>query len=182
MASEAMTDNDALLLKRFNQRDTRAFSTVYTRFFTELHAYASRLYRNDAQLPEDAVQDVFCSLWENRGKSFDNLVKLKAFLYVTLKNRYLHHCEHLKVAERHKESLERESQFENDVFDSELSVRLQEYVERLAEPGKSVIKYYLEGYEAKDIAGKMRLSVQTVYNIKSQAIILLRKLFNVKDS
>ena len=46
----------------------------------------------------------------------------------------------------------------------------------------SSLKYYLEGYEAKDIAGKMRLSVQTVYNIKSQAIILLRKLFNVKDS
>ena len=88
----------------------------------------------------------------------------------------------MKVADRHKEAMEREARFDNDVADSELSVRLQEYVERLPDPGNRVIKFYLDGYEAKDIADKMNMSVQTIYNIKSQAINALRKLFNVDRS
>ena len=177
MTSNKEKDPDALLLKRFNRRETEAFTFVYMRFFTELHAYACRLYRHTQTLPEDAVQDVFCYLWENRHKSFDNLVNLKAFLYVMLKNRYIHHLEHQKVADRHKEIMEREAQFEQDVADSELAVKLKEYVEHIPEPGGQVIKYYLNGYEANDIAQKMGLSIQSIYNIKSQAIQFLRKLF-----
>lgn len=37
-------DDSAFLLTRFNQRDTSAFAMIYTRFFTELHVYANRLY------------------------------------------------------------------------------------------------------------------------------------------
>lgn len=179
MTKNGEKDSDAILLKHFNQRDTCAFTCVYMRFFTELHTYALRLYRHTQTLPEDAVQDVFCYLWSNRDKTFEDLAKLKAFLYVMLRNRYIHHVEHMKVADRHKEAMEREARFDNDVADSELSVRLQEYVERLPDPGNRVIKFYLDGYEAKDIADKMNMSVQTIYNIKSQAINALRKLFNV---
>lgn len=182
MANNEEKDTDILLLKRFNRRDPRAFTLAYTRFFTELHVYASRLYRNAQTLPEDAVQDVFCYLWESRDKSFESFAKLKAFLYVVLRNRYIHHLEHQKVADRHKEIMKREARFTEDILDSELAIQLREYVERIPDPGNRVIKYYMDGYEAKDIAEKMGMNVQTIYNIKSQAIQFLRKLFNVNHS
>lgn len=85
---DANRQQDFLLLSRFNARDTEAFVSVYKLFFTELHLYASRLYNCTTVSPEDAVQDVFCSLLENKGTHFESLLKLKAFLYTSIKNRY----------------------------------------------------------------------------------------------
>ena len=90
-------DDSAFLLTRFNQRDTSAFAMIYTRFFTELHVYANRLYANTFESAEDAVQEAFCYLWERHDVVFDSLMKIKAFLFVAIKNRYKNHMSHLGV-------------------------------------------------------------------------------------
>lgn len=173
--SEPIQENT--LLQRFNQRDAKVFMFVYNLFFRELHAYAYHLYHQTSTLPEDAVQDVFCYLWESRQQSFNTLASLKSFLHVMLRNNYLHHLDHQKVEQKHKDLLERESHFSGSPWDSEVFIQLGEYVERIPDPGNRVIKLYLDGYEAKDIAEKMQMNIQTIYNIKSKAISYLRRLF-----
>lgn len=173
--SDSIPDN--LLLERFNRRDAKAFVSIYNHFFTELHAYAYHLYHQTSTLPEDAVQDVFCYLWESRQQTFNTLASLKSFLHVMLRNNYLHHLDHQKVEQKHKDLLERESRFSDTSWDSEVFIQLREYVERIPDPGNRVIKLYLDGYEAKDIAQEMQMNIQTIYNIKSKAISYLRKLF-----
>ena len=81
-------DDSAFLLTRFNQRDTSAFAMIYTRFFTELHVYANRLYANTFESAEDAVQEAFCYLWERHDVVFDSLMKIKAFLFVAIRRAY----------------------------------------------------------------------------------------------
>lgn len=76
---DANRQQDFLLLSRFNARDTEAFVSVYKLFFTELHLYASRLYNCTTVSPEDAVQDVFCSLLENKGTHFESLLQIESF-------------------------------------------------------------------------------------------------------
>lgn len=100
--SDVNRQQEFLLLSRFNARDTEAFVSVYKLFFTELHLYASRLYNCTIVSPEDAVQDVFCSLLENKGTHFESLLKLKAFLYTSIKNRYKSYLEHRKVQGKYK--------------------------------------------------------------------------------
>ena len=174
-------ENMDVLVKRFNRRDTKAFVAVYSAFFDELHAYAIRLFKDMPTAPEDAVQDVFCWLWEDRSRKFETLVRLKAFLYVMLKNRYLHEVEHLKVEERHHEAMEHEANFAEEVRESERVVRLREYVERMPEPERGIIKMYLDGYEPGEIAERLKMSVQTIYNLKSRAVNFLRRLFGQKS-
>lgn len=181
MVENREQDTSVSLLECFNKREASAFATVYTRFFVELHAYALRLYRNTAIAPEDAVQDAFAYLWESRQVTFDHLFKIKAFLLVVIKNRYFHALEHLGVVDRYRSVAEHETDFENDVLYGEQLAALMESVERIADPGRKVIKYYMAGYEAEDIAKEMQINVQSVYNIKSQTIRLLKKYFTNKN-
>ncbi len=109
----------AFLLMRFNQRDTSAFAMIYTKFFTELHVYANRLYANTSESAEDAVQEAFCYLWERHDVIFDSLTKIKAFLFVAIKNRYKNHVSHLGVEQKYRDVLEREASFVEDILESE---------------------------------------------------------------
>ena len=65
--------------------------------------------------------------------------------------------------------------------ESERVVRLREYVERMPEPERGVIKMYLDGYEPGEIADRLQMSVQSIYNLKSRAVNFLRRLFGQKS-
>ena len=174
---DANRQQDFLLLSRFNARDTEAFVSVYKLFFTELHLYASRLYNCTTVSPEDAVQDVFCSLLENKGTHFESLLKLKAFLYTSIKNRYKSYLEHLKVQGKYKTYTETAQTFASEITENEVYAFLQKCLVMLPENCAQVMNLYLSGYEMEEIAGQLNLSLQTVYNTKSMAIRLLKEKF-----
>ena len=136
-------DDLGFLLMRFNQRDTSAFATIYMDFFTELHVYANRLYCNTSESAADAVQEAFCYLWERHDVIFDSLTKIKAFLFVAIKNRYKNHVNHLGVRQKYKDAMERETSFVEDVLDSELATSLLEYVEYIPDPERDTDKPFL---------------------------------------
>lgn len=172
-------DDLGFLLMRFNQRDTSAFATIYMDFFTELHVYANRLYCNTSESAADAVQEACCYLWERHDVIFDSLTKIKAFLFVAIKNRYKNHVNHLGVRQKYKDAMERETSFVEDVLDSELATSLLEYVEYIPDPEGKVMKLYLAGLDAEEIADHMKLSIRTVYNAKSRAVGMLKKFFSL---
>lgn len=180
MAENPDREEMSILLARFNKRDVLAFATVYKKIFVELYAYARCLYNNTTTDPEDVVQDAFSYLWEQRKLVFDRMFKIKAFLFVVIKNRYFHYLDHLGVVDKYKQVVEYENRFTSDVVYCEQLSMLMEYVERIPGVGREVIKLYLDGYEAEDIAEKMQMNVQSVYNIKSQTIRRLKNLFSSK--
>jgi putative ATPase subunit of terminase (gpP-like) len=173
-------DNDlSFLLMRFNQRDSSAFAKIYTKLFMELHVYAIRFYCNTSDSAEDAVQEAFCYLWERQDVVFDSLAKIKAFLFVAIKNRFKNRLSHLGVEQKYKDVLEREYGFSEEIVESELATSLLEYVERMPDPGGKVMRLYLNGYEAEEIADRLHMSIRTVYNTKSRAIGMLKKFFSL---
>ena len=168
-------DELVVLLARFNRRDMSAFASVYIEYFMELHVYARRLYAGTSVEPEDVVQDVFCNLWERADITFDSFLKIKAFLFVALKNGFKNYISHLDVERRYKNVVELDCGFSEDVVESELGAFLLEYVERMPDPGGKVMRLYLNGYEAEEIADRLRMSIRTVYNTKSRAIGMLKR-------
>ena len=66
---------------------------------------------------------------------------------------------------------------DEDILDSELMVSLWECVERIPNPEGKVLKLYLSGYEPEEIARQMKLSLQTIYNMKSKAVGKLKRFF-----
>lgn len=172
---------DRNILEHFNRRDTSAFAEVYSRFFVELHAYSLRLYGKTDIVPEDAVQDAFIYLWERKKETFETLSKIKSFLLVVLKHKYYNYLDHLGVVRKYEKAAEYENGSADDVLNSELFAAVMEYVERLPEPGGGVLKLYLKGYEAEDIAEKLQMNIQSVYNIKSLAIKKLKELIAARE-
>lgn len=172
-------DDLILLLSRFNRRDPSAFAKIYATFFTELHVYAIRFYSNTSDSAEDAVQEAFCYLWERHNLVFNNLSNIKAFLYVAIKNRFKNRLSHLGVEQKYKDIMANEASFSEDIMESELAASMMEYVEHIPDPGGKILKLYLTGYDANEIAEKLQMNIRTVYNTKSRAIGTLRKLLSL---
>lgn len=170
-------EHENSLIARFNARDTEAFVSVYRQLFTELHAYAARLYRDTVIHPEDAVQDVFCSLLENRGNHFERLADIRAFLYTAVRNRYKSFLEHEKVADRYREHVETEADLTTENAENELRHLLQSGIALLPENQAQVLNLYIEGYEPEEIAERLQISTRTVYNTKSLAVQALKEKF-----
>lgn len=45
----------------------------------------------------------------------------------------------------------------------------------------TVLRIYLEGWKPEEIATRLNLALQTVYNKRREAVLLLRKTMNSKD-
>lgn len=170
-----------LLLAQFNARNQEAFVSIYRLFFKELHLYAGKLW-GDFQGAEDIVQDVFCDLWENRETGFETLLKIKAFLYIAISNRFRNHVDHLKVAEKYeKYAALAAKDTATEITESEMYVSLLNQLERLPAIYAEVLRLYLAGYEAEDIAVRLGIALQTVYNRRREAIRILRERMKVES-
>ena len=169
-------EHENFLLHSFNTRNAEAFVSVYRHFFTDLHLYASHLYARTSELPEDAVQDVFCYLWKDTSISFDNCLKLKAFLYTAIRNKFLNYLDHRKVQQKYENEQNcSDEKFTQDIIKNEIYAYLSECLYLLPEKHAEVMRLYLAAYEPEEIAQKLNLSLQTVYNIKHLSVTILKK-------
>lgn len=162
-------------MARFNTREQTAFVSIYRLFFKELHLYAGRLL-GDFEKAEDMVQDIFCDLWEKQQTEFETLLKIKAFLYIAIANRFRNYVEHLKVAEKYEEYAALVAKdTTTGITESEIFISLLNQLEHLPPNHAEVIRLYLQGYEAEEIATRLGIAIQTVYNRRGEAIRILRE-------
>ena len=84
---------------------------------------------------------------------------------------------HLNVEQKYRDVMERDAHFAHDVMECELIASLVKRVEQIPDPGGKIMKLYLAGYDANEIANKMQISIRTVYNTKSRAIGILKDFF-----
>ncbi|MEX2640912.1 MAG: RNA polymerase sigma-70 factor [Balneolales bacterium] len=79
--------DNKITLQGLRNGDMDVFEEVYLRFNKPVYGMAYRYLRNH-ELAEDAVQDVFIKLWDNR-KNLDCEKSLHGFLFSALKNHVL---------------------------------------------------------------------------------------------
>lgn len=168
-------DKDALLLKRFNNRDKQAFGRVYVLYYNELHMYATYIFRDTSESAEDIIQDIFFRIWENKHVVFDTLVKIKAFIYVSIKNAYKNHLKHLGHQNRYIDAIDLESTY--DIIECEIFTTLDEALQLLPKEYAVILRMYLEGYKPEEISEFLGYKVRTVYNKKQLAISILKDKF-----
>lgn len=80
-------ENNYNIVVRIRNGDKNAFEKVYWDYSDDLHRLALKFLK-DHQLADDAIQDLFINLWDNR-KNLDPDKSLKAFLFISLKNHVL---------------------------------------------------------------------------------------------
>lgn len=172
------SDNNDLLLKKFNERDNVAFGEVYHRFYNDLFHLASGLYKNSTVSPNDIIQDVFVKLWESQTPKFESLSSAKGYLYVSIKNRFRNYLEHKKSIQKYSDNLKTDrDNFISQIAETETLSILHQAIDILPSECAKVFRLFIEGWEVSDIAIKLNKSESTIYAQKQKSIAILKNKF-----
>lgn len=168
--------NDRLLLKDFNKRDDYAFSFIYNKFYNEFHLYASTLYVGTTVEPKDAVQDAFMHVWENGSITFNELINIKAYIIIMIKNRYKNYLQHLSCERRYSDKIDTvDSTFEIDILENRIYTIAEEILSLLPKDSADILRLYIKGWKPEEISIELEKPIQTIYNKKSEAISFLKR-------
>ena len=92
-----------------------------------------------------------------------------------MKNTYKNKIKHQGYQQRFALECKVEKEFAEDIEQVELYHSLYESLKFLPDDYATVIRMYLEGWKPEEIATKLGLALQTVYNKRREAVVLLRK-------
>lgn len=169
-------DNHILseLYDRIRRDDSKAFEALYHLMYKRLYSVANAIleYR---ELAEEALEDVFTSLWMNRHKAdVDNIF---TYLYVLTKNKAIDvkrkevRWDYLTLEDVHDELLYNSVTPESTIVSKEEISRIHSIIKKLPEKRRNVlmlVKYH--GLKNKEVAEILGISVKTVDNHLAAAI------------
>lgn len=157
----------------------RAFEEVFRHFYPSLCFFAGRLLINEA-IAGEVAQDSLLKVWERR-HDFESFESVKAFLYISTKNACFDEIDkqERKLNRDHTYYLstpELEAAVDEEVIYTELLQNLSSAIDQLPEQCRKIMKMlFQEEKKTKEIAEELNISISTVNNQKSRAIVLLRK-------
>ena len=153
---------------RIKKGDKEAFREVYYSYYKQLYAVAGK-YLKDSQMAEDAVQEIFISLWLKR-ESLDPSKSLKNFLFTCLKNHVLNMIKSRKrriltAYQASEEKPQSSNSTEDDFFYSEYKDIIKQGLEMLPDRRREIfeLKTY-QGLSNPQIAEDLSISINTVKN------------------
>ena len=153
----------------------------FNQFFNEMYncvcLFANRFLENTIE-SEDIVQDVFIKLWDNF-ENFNSAIKIKAYLYSSVRNSCLNHIRHEKVKRKYETSviskIQSDSFFYEKMVEVESSRLIKEAIEELPPQCKKIMLLNLQGLKNQEIADDLNISINTVKTQKQIAYKILRK-------
>ena len=162
-------------IKEFRQGQKDAYRLLFNQLYPVMCLFAKK-FVTDYGDAEDISQEVFVELWNRRAK-FESLNQVKAFLYLSVKNRCLNFKKHQTVKEKYANVIPANSDpsVEENIIEAEVINHLKRAIESLPEQQRQVILHSLQGLNNNEIAESMQISVNTVKLHKKIAYSQLRE-------
>jgi RNA polymerase sigma-70 factor (ECF subfamily) len=175
------TDQD--LLRLICERDEQAFTALYERYYLALCKKAFQRVPS-RPLVEEMVQDVFVNLWM-KAAELDAAGNIRAYLYATLRNKVLHQIrmEYTRALYLKKITAEAREPRQAPGLQAIYARETEEYFAKTIDtlPPQCREAFMLSRFEElsyKEIAERMRLSVNTVEKHVGKALRILRMRMN----
>ena len=162
----------------FKKGNEKAFKLVFMKYHPLIVVFINK-YTGDLDDAKDILAEVFLSL-HKRCHLFNDEPNIRAFLYVSARNRCLNY---LKSKKRHgvchKEIAARLSNDTLLEYDYSIRVEVLELlykgIEELPEECRKIFKMiFYEEFKPEEVAVLLHISVNTVYVQKHRAIQMLR--------
>lgn len=163
-----------------DKHSKETFKALFEAHYNLLCNYAFS-FLNNHQLSEDAVQDVFLSIWNNKEK-IDFEQNITAYLFTAVKNKAL------ETIRKHKNDIQKlhalssikenaKTSVDQGVIDSYLlKERLNKSIRQLPSKCQDIfVLSKIDGLTYDEIAELRHISKKTVENHISKALKLLRK-------
>jgi len=184
--SEPKKTNLDFLWKSFLRGDDKSFSLIYQQHISGLFLYGSKLCA-DRELVRDCIQEIFVDLFLKRKKMSGEIVNLKSYLFVSLRNCILKKAEKTRKLESvggnddekggpfytEYNFLDKYMELE---ISNEIKEKLQSNINNLPSRQKEII--YLKFEEEMDypeIARILKISVESARKLLYRALLTLRK-------
>lgn len=156
------TYTDQQLITLLQISDEAAFTEIYDRYWDQLFGMAYNRLR-EIEASEDAVHDVFASLWKTRERA--EIKSLKNYLAVSLKYIILRSIYRQQLSKKYiaAQGSVQYIEMKPDEFDF-ISILSQE-LDKLPQKCRVIFEYSrIDAMSNKEIAEKMGISVKTVEN------------------
>jgi RNA polymerase sigma-70 factor (family 1) len=159
----------------FQHGDKESYQLIFNTLYSSMCLFAKK-FTNDYDDAEDIVQEVFIELWNQRAK-FESISQIKAFLYLSVKNKCINFKNHLRVKERHTQTelSGNDAFFDEYIIEAEVVQNLNIEINKLPEQRKRVILLSMQGLKNNEIADNMQISINTVKQQKKLAYKQLRE-------
>ena len=176
-------EQEKALWKDFISGNKKSFENLYKLYFHALINYGYRISKNQ-NLIEDAVQEVFISLWNNR-THLSEVNEVKFYLFRSLKNRIVRQLER-DVFDKSEDIdtyldflisiSEEQKKIDSEQSDADLAT-LQRAIAHLPLRQQEVInlKYYHD-FTLDEIAKLMDVNKQSVSNLLFRSYAILRTI------
>ena len=180
-SSETMRDFQ--LWNLMQERDEEAFATLYHNYVDALYAYGLHLGYH-AEDVEDAIHDLFVSLYHKRGQ-YPAVQNVKVYLLIALKNTLLNRLPKAKMEILNPELHDQleDSLEELWIHQEERGLKrelLKEGITHLSPRQKQVLYFrYYKTMSFKQIAEEMQINTQSAKNIAQTAVKKLKTYFSV---
>ena len=181
VAASSQFREDVLLWDSLRKGNDIAFSSLYKKYVQSLFNYGMHIHPN-RDLIKDCIQELFIKFWEKR-ESLGSIEKVSFYLFRSFKNLLFHKIEisskKSPLTQDLIDQMAPELPVENFYINSEMVdqriVRLKKAVLLLTDRQREVILLrFFQGFEAKEIAEIMNLSIPGVHNLLSLTIKSLR--------
>ncbi len=154
---------------------------AYDLWFDELVVFGLSFTRNKADI-EDAIQDVFVKLIDCKSE-FENLKKLKAYIFVSVKHKIFNKVESNKLKSNYGQKNQfnipnQISSIEDNIIESEIKKEVLNGYHQLPARCKEIFNLHLNGLSVKQISEELGLSENTIKTQKKIALRILRGRFS----
>lgn len=175
--SLSFIDTDQQLLTRVSNGDSLAFELLYRRYFSKLYGAVYKRLQN-REHTEEAIQELFVSLWERRAQlSVENV---EAYLFSTAKYLVIARFKQNSLLEKYQSGGVKpdiNSNFtEQAVAFDELNEAYAQALLQLPERCREVFMLSRSGLSQREISERLDISEKTVESQISKALKILRQL------
>lgn len=156
-----------IVIERIQQGNELAFKELFDEFYQALCVFALTYVKDQVQAA-DIVQEVFIKYWNRRG-DFDNLFKVKSFLYTVVRNDCLNAIRDKKEKREDISLIESDAFFVDNLVEEEAYRIFYNAVEALPLQTREVIQLALDGLKNSEIAKQMGIAESSVHTLKKLA-------------
>lgn len=169
------------LIRAVADGNEKAFEVLYTLYYQKLHKFLLKTVQGQEESTLDILQEAFLRVWLNRDRLME-IENFQAWIYKVVSTEALTQIRkelHIKTkADRLKSSLEGEAQTltPKHLEISEIKAIVNQAVQRLPHQRRTI--YVLsreEGLSPLEIAIKLNISINTVYNTLTVALKSIRQ-------
>jgi RNA polymerase sigma-70 factor (family 1) len=168
--------SDEGLLQSIQNGDQKSFEEIFRRYWSKLYTYAYNVLK-DNEICEDIVQEIFVDLWSRRNEV--TILNLSAYLYKSVKFKIYKQFRQKQYKNQFAEHFEQFHDQMNPADHQEYKDLMSKVDGLVAQmPEKRKIIFQLSRYEElsnREIAEKLKISIQTVKNEISKSLKFIRE-------